>query len=208
MANEIAQSNINAGSIKNHHCSAAMALERAKLAQRVLGADSRPLSDCRTWDARGTNLPTAGASDDLGYVTGTLGTHLPNIQTGDLKNAGATTRYAGIVIPVPEDYETGETLTLRLTAGMMTTVASASATIDAQVYLSTADGLVGADICATAAQSINSLTAADKDFSITETGIVAGDMLDVRIAIAVNDSATVTAVIGRLVAIKLLADRR
>ena len=102
----------------------------------------------------------------------------------------------------------GKTTTLRLIAGMKTTVASSSCTIDAEVYRSDETGGVGSDICATALQSINNLTAASKDFTITPTSLVAGDMLDVRIAIATNDSATGTAVIGRLIAIKLLSDRR
>ncbi len=121
---------------------------------------------------------------------------------------GATTRYAGVSIEIPSDYEAGETIILRLIAGMKTATADTTATIDAQVYRNAEDGTVGGDICATAAQTINSLTAAAKDFVITATSINPGDILDVRIAIAVNDAAGGSAVIGRIVAIKLLTDRR
>lgn len=207
MANEIL-SNLATESVKDRHISATAAVQRAKLEQRVLAKDNIPLTNCRVWDAVQTNLPGTAASDDLGLIVGTLGTDLPCIETGDLKNAGATTRYARLQIPVPYDYEAGETVTLRLVAGMKTTIASTTATIDAEVYRSAEDGTVGSDICATSATTINSLTEANKDFTITPTTLVAGDILDVRIAIAVNDTGTGTAVIGRLVAIKLLSDRR
>jgi hypothetical protein len=51
---------------------------------------------------------------------------------------------------------------------------------------------------ATSATSINSLTLANKDFTLNTTGLVAGNRLDVRVSIAVNDAAGVTAVIGVL----------
>jgi hypothetical protein len=43
---------------------------------------------------------------------------------------------------------------------------------------------------------------------ITSTGIVAGDVLEVRVAVLVNDAATVTAVIAAIQEISLLADVR
>jgi hypothetical protein len=208
MAGEIATGSIVSGSIKNHHLGDNIDIERAKLAQRVLGVHSVPLEQLRTWDARATNLPGTAATDDLGYVTGTLGTDMPSVQTGDLKAAGATTRYAGFTVALPEDYEAGQTVVLRIVAGMKTTVADTSATVDAQVYRNAGDGTVGSDLCATAAITINSLTAADKDFTITATTLEPGDILDVRVAVAVNDAATGTAVIGRIVAIELLTDQR
>lgn len=206
--NEISEGSIKTGVLKNIHCSDAMELERDKLAQRVLGTDNVPLSACRVWDAQQTLLPGTAAADDLAFVTGTLGTNMPSIQTGDLKAAGATTRYASLQAELPEDYEDGQTVTVELVAGMKTTVADVSATIDLQAYRSAEDGTVGSDLCATAAQSINSLTAATKSFTLTPTSLVAGDLLDLRIAIAVNDAATATAVIGCLYAIKVRSDRR
>lgn len=208
MASEVAAASINEDSIKDFHIKSNADIARTKIAQRVLGTDTVPLSQLRTWDARATNLPGTAASDDLGYITGTLGTDSPTVQTGDLKTAGATTRYAGFQVAVPNDFEDGQTLTIEVLAGMKTTVADGSATVDLQVYRSTEDGLVGSDICATSATSINSLTAATKSFTITPASLVAGDLLDVRLACAVTDTATGTAVIGRVVAIKVRSDRR
>lgn len=156
-----------------------------------------PWDGFRVWDAVATNLPATPASDDLGLIGGTWGTGVPSIQTGDLKAAGSTTRYARCQFQLPPEYVTGTGLVLRLHAGMITTIAGTAATVDVEVYKSGKEFLVsGSDLCATAATSINSTTLADKDFAITGTGLVAGDQLDIRLAILVNDAATGTAVIG------------
>ena len=179
---------------------------RSQLTQdsnEVYGID---LTDLRVHDAVQTALPGTSANDDLGISGNTVGTDSIHLTTGDLKAAGATTRYARFMFALPAEYEDGETVTLRLSAGMETTVADTSATIDAQAYKSDRETGVGSDICATAAQSINSLTMADKDFTITPTSLTAGDTLDIRIAVAVNDGASGTAVIANVGAVELLLD--
>jgi hypothetical protein len=154
-----------------------------------------PLTDGRVWDALATMVVGTPANDDLGLVTNTPLTSAPTIETGDLKAAGATTRRVAFQYPVPENYVAGQAITLVLNAGMKTTVADVTATIDAEVTRNAAPSV---DICATAAQTINSLVAADKSFTVTPTNVVVGDLLYVRISIAVNDAATATAVIGQL----------
>jgi hypothetical protein len=166
-----------------------------------------PLESLRVWDAMQTNLPGTGASDDLAYNGGTFATSAPTVRTDDVKNA-TTTRYARFLVPIPAEYENGGTLTLRASAGMVTTVASSAATVDFQVYKLDKVGSIGSDLVSTAATSINSLTFGDKDFTITPTGVVTGDYLDVRVAIAVTDVATGTAVIGCIGSLELLAQVR
>jgi len=161
----------------------------------------------RTWDTA-LILPAAAANDDLGNVPGTFGTNVYTLQAGDLKNAGATTRYALTHIAIPEYYDDAQTVTLRLRAGMETTVASSSCTIDAVVYEMGDDGTPSADLCATSAQDMNSLTEANLDFTITATSLVGGDVLECRVAIACNDSGTGTAVTPVLYKATLLFDAR
>jgi hypothetical protein len=174
---------------------------RATLRQESGVAHAIPLTALRVWDALQTVLPGTAANDDLGLITNTFLTSAPTVETGDLKAAGATSRYARFQFAVPEHYVAGQAITLRVNAGMKTTVADTSATVDAFVVRVAAPGT---DICATAAQSINSLTAANKDFTITPTNVVVGDILDVRVLLAVNDAATGTAVIGQINTISLL----
>jgi len=181
-------------------------IPRSSLTQDVLAEFSVPFTECRVHDAITTLLPSAGATDDLGLYGGTFGTNSPKLSTGDLKAAGATTRYARFQVVLPAEYDAAQTLKLRASAGMETTVADNTATVDFEVYKSDREAGVGSDLCTTAAQSCNSLTFADKDFTIDPTGLAAGDVLDVRVALAVNDAATGTVVQATIGEIQLLAD--
>jgi hypothetical protein len=164
------------------------------------------LTALRVWDAFATNLPGTAATDDLALVGGTFGTSPPVVSAGDLKAVGATTRYARFQVRLPECYDSGETITLSLSAGMATTVADTSCTLDVECYKIDKVGGIGSDLCSTAATSINSLVFAAIPFTITASGLVAGDVFDVRIAIACNDAATGTAVTPTIAAIDLLCD--
>ncbi len=183
-------------------------IQRTDQTQEALAVFPIPFTSFRVHDALATNLPGTSATDDLGLDGGTFGTSQPTIRTSDLKAAGAVTRYARALVQLPECYDEGETVTLRLSAGMVTTVADTSCTIDAEVYKVGKDNSLGSDICATAAVSINSLTFADKDFTITATTLSPGDVLDIRLAIACNDAATGTAVIAAIGGADLLCDIR
>jgi len=154
--------------------------------------------------------PVGGAgNDDLGIVSGTYGTGVPSIQTGDNKAAGSVTKYARQTVQLPANYVAGQTVSVRLHAGMIMTVASSTATVDVEAYKSDNEAAVdGADLCATSAASCNSLTFADLDFTITPTALNPGDVLDIRIAIATNDAATATAVIGCIGLAALLCDTK
>ncbi len=148
------------------------------------------------------------ATDDLSLVGGTFGTNAPSLQTEDLRDVGATNRYARFLVPLPSEYVAGETVILRFPAGMITTAADTTATLDVECYLSDEDNTVSADLCATAAQSMNSTAFADLDFVITAGALSPGDMLDVRIVTAINDASTGAEVIGCVAAIKRLCDTK
>lgn len=179
---------------------------RSGLIQDTLQKYPIPWTFWRVWDAYHTNLPGTAATDDLALIGGTFATGSPSIQTEDLKAAGATNKYARAQIWLPPEYDNGQTMLLRFHAGMLTTVADTTATIDLECYKLDEEAGIGSDLCATAATTINSLTLADIDFTITPTGLVSGDMFDLRINLAINDAATGTAVQGILGAAHLLID--
>lgn len=183
-------------------------LTRAELIQENLAVYPIEWTAWRVWNAFSTNLPSTPLADDLGLVAGAFGTNSPSIRTEDLKNAGATTSYARCQVILPPEYVAGETVKLRFHAGMITTVASASATIDASLYKSDGESGISADLVTTGATTINSTSLADKDFEVTSSALSPGDVLDLRIAIAISDSATGTAVIGCVGAASLLLDIR
>jgi hypothetical protein len=153
-------------------------------------------------------LAPAPGADDLQVYTGTFGTHVPSLRSRDVKAAGAQTLRARLIIALPDNYDAAESIQLRCLAGMNTTVADTTATIDLEAYELQSDGTLSSDLVETSAQSINSLTLANKDFNITATNLVAGDRLDVRVTMAIYDAAGVTAVIGVLQDLILRCDVR
>lgn len=169
-----------------------------------------PLTDFRVWDALQTLLPGTPATDDLALIGGTFGTATPSIRTEDLKALGATDKRARFLVQLPWEYAAGETITLRFKAGMITTVAGTTATLDAEAFKLQADpdDAIGSDLVTTAATTINSLTFADIDFVVNPSGLSPGDILDVRITMAISDGASVTAVIGGITSARLLCDVR
>lgn len=184
-------------------------IKREQLAQSQLLPYVVPLTDMRVHDAIQTNLPGTAASDDLGIIGTAFGTASPVLQAGDLKAAGPTTRYARFLTRLPAEYaDSGETIQVVIHAGMVTTVADTSCTVGLQCYKSDQEAGIGSDLVVEAAQDINSLTHADITFTITPTGLVAGDVLDLRIAIACNDAATGTAVIPQIGNVELRCDVR
>lgn len=149
-----------------------------------------------------TRLPGTPAGSDLGLIGTTFGTNTPAISSGDLKAAGATTRYARAQIELPPEYDDGQTVILRIPAGMVTHQADGSATIDIEAFLSDgAGGKTGSDLCTTNPQDCNSTTFTDYEFTISSAGLVRGSVLDIRLALAVTDTATsdpVAAVLGKV----------
>ncbi len=184
------------------------AIARSKLAQDSLLEYNVPLTSMRVWDAIGTILPTTAANDDLAIFdgSGSFGTSPIELDAGDLKAAGATTRRARFSVAIPAEYVDGETVTIRVRSSTETTVADTSCTVDIEAHRQDKDGGLSAALCTTAATSMNSVTVADYSFTITPTTIVAGDQLDVRVTIACNDGATGTEVRPKIYSVALLCD--
>jgi len=181
-------------------------VNRSDLVQDDAQEYAVPLTDLRVWDALSSLLPASSSADDLAIDTNTFGTDAPSVNTGDVK-ASTVTRYARFLFGLPPEYQDGETVQIQVSAGMETTVADGSATLYVECYKHDREGDDGdSDLCSTAAQSINSLTAADKTFTITASGLTAGDILDIRLAVAVTDSATGTAVQASIFAVEMLLD--
>ena len=163
------------------------------------------LTDCMTHDSIAVNLPATSSADDMGLVTGTPGTNAPTLKGVDF---GATTsdEKCAFQFALPHSYRDGETITLRCHAGMLTTISDGTATLDCECWSDDGDGTVSADKCATAATTINSLTLADVDFTITPTGLVGGSLLNFRLAFIGSDTGNVGVMIPTITAITVLLD--
>lgn len=186
-----------------------IAISRSSLATDSGAKQIIPIADFGIWDGNFGRLGAA-SSDDLGIVAGTFGTSVPTPQTSDQKANGAVvTQYARFLVQMPDNYVSGSQVYLEAVAGMLTTVADTSATIDFEAYLCADSNLKsGSDLVTTAAQSINSLTFAAKSFTVTSGSLIPGSRLDVRVAIAIRDNASATAVTGCIAVVNLIRDVR
>lgn len=91
---------------------------------------------------------------------------------------------------LPANYVPGAAITVRLGVQLVVTGTPTNngSTIDIAVYKQDAQS-VGSDLCTTAAQTFAALsTIYDKDFVVTPTGLVPGDILHVEISSSVIDS--------------------
>ena len=163
------------------------------------------MTDLRVHDAMSTVLPAAAANDDMGVVTGTPGTAAPSVQGVDFGGA-STDEKCGFQFQLPQTYRDGETITLRCHAGMLTTVSDGTATLDVECWPDDGDATVSTDICSTAATSINSTTLANKDFTITPTGRVNGDLLNFRLTFGGSDTGNAGVMIPTVTKIEVLLD--
>ena len=116
-----------ANAVVNASVDANAAIARTKLAQDALKKYPIDPGSLFVWDAPATKLPGTSSSDDLGFYAATFGCAAPLVRTFDVKNTTTTCR-ARILIPLPAEYDAGETIQVRVSAGMVTTVASSSAT--------------------------------------------------------------------------------
>lgn len=194
------------GQISNPDISANANIETSKMEQRVLAEYHVPIDAFRVWDAISTNPVTAAANDDLGLVQGTWGSAVNKITAGDCK-ASSVTRRIYFSVPVPPNYDDGQTIQLRFRAKMETTLSDGTCTIDAEAYIAN-DGTLTSDLVTTAAQSMNSLTAANYNFTLASGSIDPGDLIEVRLTIACVDTATATAVTPAVYEVALLCDTR
>jgi hypothetical protein len=111
--------------------------------------------------------------------------------TATTDNGVSVTETAAFEFAVPAGYTAGDTITVRIRAKIsaLPTVASSN-TVDITAKLRGDAGL-GSDICTTAAQ-VTTTSMANYDFVVTPTGIVAGDVIEVVMTLAANDTGGTT----------------
>jgi len=181
-----------------------------QLRQRALQSFPVNPTQYRVWDANHTNAVGTAASDDLALTTAALtgsgASYL--LSAGDCKNLGATTRRVAFFMPIPANYEDGETIQFRIRTKMETTVASASCTVDLEAFVVSTGTTVGSDIVTISATTMNSLTAVDKAFVIDVSTVNPSDVLQCRLSIACDDTGTATAVTPVIISVALLCDTR
>lgn len=161
------------------------------------------LTQLRVWDAMQTVLPGSAATDDCALITGTPGTDAPTIQAGDIGGQTISRKFA-FEFGLPPEYDAGQTAKIRVKAGMVTTVADTSATIDFSAYEIDRSGAVGSDLVQTAAQDMNSITYADFDFTLDATNLNPGEKIVIVGTIAAQDSGDAGEMIPEVSALEMV----
>lgn len=105
-------------------------------------------------------------------------------------------------VRLPDDYKAGENVTCYIASGFSTSGGTVSAaTIDLVAGLATDGGAGGADICATAAQTIAADTA-EYAFTITGTTLTPGCRLLLKVSTSITNN-NATNVTGHVFAVRL-----
>lgn len=176
---------------------------RDRMAQESYCKFGIPIEDLRIWDSAIYAPITTAAADDLGYGIGAFGTGVPYVSGGDVNNITAN-RYARGRVQLPTEYVSGQAVKFICNAGMITTVADTSCTLDLMAYKVGANGLIsGVDLVSSAPVSINSLTFADAEFTLTPTTLIAGNWIDFRLDVSSVDGAAAGVVIPAIATIDL-----
>jgi hypothetical protein len=193
------------GATKVTNAMLAGSVTRAKLLQEASASYVIPITEMRVWDARQTVLPGTAANDDMAIVTGAFGTDAPTLQGVDFGGT-STDEKCAFQFRLPPEYDAGETIIIRLACAMLTTVSDGTATVDVECHKCDGEGAVGSDLCATAAQSINSLSNDTVQFTITPTGLTPGTLLDIRLSFAGSDVGNLGVMIPEISEVAVLLD--
>lgn len=178
---------------------------RASLQQDTIQPYTMPLNNMRKSASLGELLPTTASGTDMAIISGTFGSAYPTLQGEDF-GGGSTDEECAFWFTIPPEYDSGESVTLQVTAGMLTTVADGSCTLDAECYKADGSGGVGSDLVATAAKDINSLSLSTNNFTITPTGLAAGNSLLFKLVFAGSDTGDLGVMIPTITAIAVLMD--
>lgn len=141
-------------------------------------------------DDDGQPMAAAASAGKFGQSVGGWGTG-GIMLVGELANANTKTDQAFFELVLPQNYETGTDLTVVVQARVGAALNTA-ATLDFEAYLSDENGGVGSDLCATAAQSVNSATWAEYSFTITGTTLAPGRTVELYMQGVANDSGGTT----------------
>ena len=188
--------------ILNAHVAPDAAIARTKLQRENYAPVDIDINSMRVWDDLGDLLPGAASGDDLAIEdNASFGSSTsPYISGGDVGGIG-TDRYARGMVALPPEYVSGSPVRFEIFAGFLTNAPDDAGFLDLSVYKSNQEAGIGSDLVTTEQIDIASTTISQRNFAITSTGLVAGDLLDFRVHVSTNDvgdAGTMVPVIGSI----------
>lgn len=153
----------------------------------LIGYAPQQLNLLSGFQSTGAAIPAAAAAGTFG-VTLTPGTSFFLIGEASQNNTKTDTVY--FEYQVPSSYIAGTDLVVRINAGVVIAAGTTiTKTVDCTARIQSSAGVSGADICATAAQTLGATAVyADFDFTITGTTIQPGDKLLIGVVTAINEA--------------------
>ncbi len=146
----------------------------------------------------GTVLDATGGATKYKIVAGAFGTGTMELRGNDANNNTVTSD--GLVeFVLPPEYVSGTGITVRLNARSNGAGTITVRTVDIEAFKVATDGAAGSDLCTTNAQTITG-TAANYDFVIDPTGLVAGDKLrfNVRSILTITDTTATRIILSNI----------
>jgi hypothetical protein len=193
---------IPSGGVANGHIASDAAIARSKLAEDPSAVYSLPMMECRR--VNGTVLNSVAATGYFGISAGAWGDGSLYLNTTATKNA-TETAYLSAEFALPPEYVAGGDVQLAVRCKSYGTGTAGTLTVDAEVYEVDGDGNGGSDLCTTAAQTFTA-TAADYAFTITPTGLAAGDHVRVILQMVVQETGNVNNLYGLITRVKVNLD--
>lgn len=138
----------------------------------------------------GQPVAAAASAGKFGFEVGGVGVG-GTLLVGEGASGNTKTSEARLEIVLPQNYEPGSAVSLRVHA-RVDLVLNTAATIDAEVYMSDDEGGVSADLNTTAAQNVNSATFTTLVFAINGASLSPGDTLEIYLVAVANDSGGTT----------------
>lgn len=181
---------------------------RSALVQEDARIYGIPLENLRTTITGQPLGATAGTpAGAFGITYGTHGTASPLV-VGEAASGNSKTDKARFQYPLPPEYVDGESVTVRVRCKEAVGAATVATSIDCECYENNKDGVPAGsptDLCETAAQDVTT-SYANKDFTITPTGLVVGDMLDIELTGVTNDTGATVGTVLTISSIEVLLD--
>lgn len=130
---------------------------------------------------------TAGTpTGALGRTQGTYGTAVPTL-VGEAASGASTSNVARTSFHLPSNYIAGQNITVVVNSVETVGAATVASTTDIEAYSDDGDGTSTGDLCATAAID-TTIVAENKTFTITGTSLTPGQLLDIELTLAANDT--------------------
>ena len=177
---------------------AAGGVARTALAEDALAVFDLPI---RNWMAE--DGAVLGIAEEAGTFFVQDGTNQMYLQ-GEVSNNETEVSVMKTSFTLPENYVDGATINIRAVVDVTGAGTLGTCTVDFSVFKQDNDGAIGSDLVTTSATAVTADSGA-KDFVVTPTGIVSGDVLSIKLTTSIQETAA-TAIQAIITKTQMLLD--